>query len=180
MSNVVFHAPGCWHRDMDDTHLAGRGDPRWLDDELTAFFASRQCPGSAIRMALEWALLTAREGRPVVGGFHSPLERSVLELLLEACSPTVVVLARDIKAARLPADWKKGVAQGHLTVVSAVTDRRQLSRDRAAARNDLVTALASRIVVAHASPNGNLASQVKEWQHRGIPIQALCSGSADS
>lgn len=37
--------------------------------ELTAFFPSRQCPGAAIRAALDWAVEQARNGRPVIGGF---------------------------------------------------------------------------------------------------------------
>jgi hypothetical protein len=58
---------------------------------MTAFFASRQCPGTAIRAAMDWALNQAREKNVVVSGFHSPLEQSVLKVLMAAHSPAVVV-----------------------------------------------------------------------------------------
>lgn len=70
-------------------HWTGLGAPQLLDQPLTAFFASRQCPGAAIRAAMDWALAPASARRAVVGGFHSPLEQSVLRLLLEAHSPVV-------------------------------------------------------------------------------------------
>jgi len=58
--------------------LSGRGASGLLNTPLTAFFASRQCPGAAIRAAMDWALQQARAKQVVVSGFHSPLEQSVL------------------------------------------------------------------------------------------------------
>jgi hypothetical protein len=84
------------------TGCAARG---LLDLELTAFFASRQCSGTAIRAAMDWALQQARAKRAVVSGFHSPLEQSVLKVLIAANSPAVVVLARSLQVAKLPAEW---------------------------------------------------------------------------
>lgn len=62
--------------------LTGCGARELLNLELTAFFASRQCPGAAIRAAMDWALQQARAKRTVVSGFHSPLEQSVLKVLI--------------------------------------------------------------------------------------------------
>lgn len=81
--------------------LNGVGEQTLLAAPLTAFFASRQCPGTAIRTAMDWALEQARARRAVVSGFHSPLEQSVLHLLLEARSPVVAVLARPVAGAQL-------------------------------------------------------------------------------
>ena len=64
-----------------------------LDEALTGFFSSRQCPGAAIRAAMDWALEQARSRQPVVSGFHSPLEQSVLTVLLQARCPVAPVLA---------------------------------------------------------------------------------------
>ncbi|MGH8190837.1 MAG: DNA-processing protein DprA [Rhodanobacteraceae bacterium] len=173
MNSVVFHGRDCWHRDWGGVTLAGRGDPRRLDGELTAFFASRQCPGQAIRAALKWALHQAQAGCAVVGGFHSPLERSVLELLLEARSPVVAVLARSVESARLPVAWQAAIGRGHLVVVSGTSDRRRLDHDRSSSRNELVATLASEIVVAHINPVGSLAAQVREWRRRGNTVVVL-------
>lgn len=72
----------------------GIGNAALLDLPLTAFFASRQCPGSTIRAAMEWAIEQARGKKPVISGFHSPLEQSVLAVLLTAGAPCVIVVAR--------------------------------------------------------------------------------------
>ena len=94
---------------------------------MTAFFASRQCPGIAIRAGLEWALKQASDRRTVISGFHSPLEHSVLELLLEARSPAVVVLARAVESARLCPAGENALAGGNLVVISLAQDSRQLT-----------------------------------------------------
>ncbi len=68
-----------WHLDTPLSGLAGLGNAALLDGPLTAFFASRTCPGSAIRAAMDLAVTEARSGRTIISGFHSTLERSVLE-----------------------------------------------------------------------------------------------------
>ena len=86
--------------------LTGCGMRELLGLELTAFFASRQCLGTAIRAAMDWALQQARAKWVVVSGFHSPLEQSVLKVLMAAGSPTVVVLARPVTGAKFPPEWR--------------------------------------------------------------------------
>ena len=120
-----------------------------LSEPLTAFFASRQCPGVAIRAAMDWALEQARSRQPVVSGFHSPLEQSVLKVLLQARCPVVVVLARPVAGARMPPEWAEPLAQGRMA------------------------ALASQIVVAHASPGGRLAGLCEAWSRSARPIRWL-------
>lgn len=174
MDDFVFQG-SVWQWRRAGTRLCGRGDHRHLAAPLTAFFASRDCPGAAIRAGMAWALQQARARAPVIGGFHSPLERSVLDLLLEARSPAVLVLARAVESARLQHRWTEAIICGHLVVVSAAERALQLNQQRAVVRNELVAQLAARIVVAHASPEGGLASQTSRWRERGM---ALCCLSA--
>lgn len=103
---------------------------------MTAFFASRQCPGIAIRAAMDWALHQARVKNVVISGFYSPLEQSVLKVLTQARSPVVVVLARPVNGAKLPPDWAEPLALGHLTVVTAATKAARLTGETATARNN--------------------------------------------
>lgn len=140
---------------------------------MTAFFASRQCPGSAIRAAMDWALQQARARAVVVSGFHSPLEQSVLTVLIEARSPVVAVLARPVEDARLPPEWAEPVAQGRMVVVSAAVATARLTNKVAAERNEQVAQLADRIVVAYFSSGGNLAAQYRQWQHLGRIVNVL-------
>jgi hypothetical protein len=95
-----------WRQPCDDLAVTGMGRQDILAAPMTAFFASRQCPGTIIRAAMDWALNQVREKNVVVSGFHSPLEQSVLKVLIAARSPAVVVLARPVAGAKLPpASW---------------------------------------------------------------------------
>ena len=152
-----------WRYELNQA-LTGCGCQVLLDGDLTAFFASRQCPGSVIRAAIDWTLQQAQARRVVISGFHSPLEQSVLKVLIQARSPVVAVLARPVNAAKLPSEWLEPVTQGRMAVVSAAATAARLTGELAMARNQLVAQLATDIVVAHASPGGALAGLLAQWQ----------------
>lgn len=140
---------------------------------MTAFFASRQCPGTAIRAAMDWALEQAWTKTVVVSGFHSPLEQSVLKVLITAHSPAVAVLARPIHGAKLPPEWIEPLVQGQLAVVSSAAIANRLTQQLAAVRNAQVAQLAQMIVVAHASPEGALVELLKQWRIDGRQVTVL-------
>ena len=140
---------------------------------MTAFFASRQCPGIAIRAAMDWALQQASAKHTVVSGFHSPLEQSVLKVLMAAGSPAVAVLARPVQGAKLPQEWTEPLAKGQMAVVSGVATAGRLTQQLAVERNALAAQLAQKIVVAHASPDGSLAEQLGQWRHEGRQVNVL-------
>ena len=140
---------------------------------MSAFFASRQCPGTAIRAAMDWALDQARTRQAVISGFHSPLEQSVLHLLLEARSPVAVVLARPVAGAQLKPDWKDAIAEGRMAVVSASTEAKRLTSEEALQRNELAARLAGHIVIAHASASGSLTRQSEAWASQGLQVLRL-------
>jgi len=162
-----------WSRAHEGLLYAGQGAQGLLSESLTAFLSSRQCPGAAIRAAMDWALEQARSRLPVVSGFHSPLEQSVLTVLLQARCPVVAVLARPVVGARLPAEWAEPLAQGRMAVVSAATRSGRLTEALAAQRNEWVAGLACQIVVAHASPGGRLAVLCDEWTRAGRSVRRL-------
>ena len=144
-----------------------------MEASLTAFFASRQRPGSAIRAAMDWALAQAKVRRVVIGGFHSPLEQSVLHLLLQAKSPVVAVLARPVVSASLKPDWKTAIAEGRMAVVSPFTITQRLTRTLAAQRNESLAHLSDTLVVAYAQPGGDLEQLLTSRQHAGQPVEYL-------
>lgn len=151
----------------------GVGNRDLLDQPLTAFFASRQCPGSAIRAAMNWAVEQARGRQPVISGFHSPLEQSVLEVLLTAKAPCVIVIARKLEEAQLPSPWLQAAKNGTASVVSMESMTRRLATELAARRNDWIAQRAARIVIAHASDGGGLVEQIGRWQGGGRKVEYL-------
>ena len=162
-----------WQQTRHGLAVTGLGDQALLGVPMTAFFASRQCPGTAIRAAMNWALQQARERAVVVSGFHSPLEQSVLKVLLEAHSPVVAVLARPVAGARLRPECTDPMAQGRMAVVSVAVATMRLTHEAASARNEQVAQLADRIAVAYASPGGALAALQVRWQTAGRQLLTL-------
>ncbi len=152
-----------WQKAHAKHSLTGTGNADLLDLPMTAFFASRQCPGIAIRAAMDWALQQARAKAVVVSGFHSPLEQSVLKVLIQARSPVIAVLARPVSGAKLPPEWVEPLNLSVMAVVSANMTTIRLTDEVATARNNLTAQLANTIVVAHACPGGGLAGLVAQW-----------------
>lgn len=144
-----------------------------LDQPLTAFFASRQCPGVAIRAAMAWAIEQARSKSPVISGFHSPLEQSVLEVMLTAGVPCVMVIARKLEQAQLPPSWLQAVQGGMAAVVNMQDTAQRLTSELAAHRNDWVAEHAANIVVAHAFAEGGLQRQISNWKRREFIVHYL-------
>ena len=153
-----------WEKARSEYDLTGTGNPSLLDLPMTAFFASRQCPGAAIRAAMIWALQLAKLKAVVISGFHSPLEQSVLKVLIQARSPVVAVLARPVSSAKLSPEWIEPLNQGLMAVVSTNMSTTRLTGEVAAARNSLVARLATTIVAAHVSPGGQLAELLAQCQ----------------
>lgn len=153
--------------------ISGTGNADLLHGEVLAFFAPRQCPGIAIRSATAWALRQARAGCTVISGFHSPLEQSVLRLLVEAGSPVIVALARPVLGARLNPAWRLAFAARTMAVVSHSKHLTRLNQQVAERRNELAARLATSIVVAHTSPGGQLGAQCSGWLAEGLNVSYL-------
>jgi predicted Rossmann fold nucleotide-binding protein DprA/Smf involved in DNA uptake len=158
--------------------VAGLGAAGLLEGLLTAFFASRQCPGTAIRAAIDWASQQARGRGAVIGGFHSPLEQSVQRLLMESGSAIVVVLARPVAGASLNSAWHAALDAGKMAVVSRSVSTQRLTEQAADDRNELAARLADQIVVAHASPGGRLRQQYARWLADQLDIRRLSDTDA--
>ncbi|HBA71897.1 MAG: hypothetical protein A2X82_12970 [Geobacteraceae bacterium GWC2_55_20] len=151
----------------------GVGNAFLLDRPLTAFFSSRQCPGAVILAAMAWAVEHAHSKSPVISGFHSPLEQSVLEVLFTAGAPCVIVITRKLEQAHLPPTWLLAAQNGKAAIVSMKDTTRRLTTELAARRNDWVAEHAARIVVAHASAGGSLLRQAMQWENKGRTVDYL-------
>jgi len=158
-----------WQKDG----VAGVGNRALLEQPLTAFFASRRCSGRAIRAAMDWAVEQARSKTPLIGGFHSPLEQSVLEVILAAHAPVVIVIARKLEAASLPAAWHDAVQAGTVAVVSMDDTQQRLTAEQATRRNNWIASQAAHIVVAEATPGGSLASCLAQWKNKRLRMNIL-------
>lgn len=123
----------------------------------TALFCSARCPGNAILAAHDKAVRWRDEGRCVIGGFHSPIEKECLRILLRGRQPVILCPARGLQGMRPLPDWKKPLADNRLLVLSPFpASERRVTKDLAVERNRFVAALADEVVFAHITPGGHL------------------------
>jgi hypothetical protein len=122
---------------------------------------------------MDWAVQQASIKTPLIGGFHSPLEQSVLEVTLIAQVPVVVVIARKLQTTKLPAKWRTAIEAGNMTVVSMTDQPQRLTTEVAMQRNHWVAHHASKIVIAEAASGGSLAVCAAQWRQNGYPVEYL-------
>lgn len=144
------------------------GDVRILREKKLAFVSSIKCPGNIILKTYDLARALRQARTAVIGGFHSPMEREALDILLRGEQPVIVCPARSIAQGRFPKEWRRHAGSGRLLILSffAETDRRA-TRDRADFRNECLSAIANAVLVAHATPGGHaeqLALKVIAWK----------------
>lgn len=122
-----------------------------LKTRLIGFFCSTKCPGSVIVQIYDLARALRDSGISVISGFHAPMERECLDLLLRGRQPVVICPARNIERMRLPIAWQTLIAEGHLLILSPFSvPHRRPTADLAEQRNFFVSALANTVVIAHA------------------------------
>lgn len=139
-----------------------------------AIFSSAKCPASLILKAHDYAKEIRGGEMGVISGFHSPVEREVLEVLLNGKCPIVVVLGRRLKNARIPVKWKTEIEKGRLLVISPFKEyQKYVTKEMSMQRNDLAARIAGRVLIVHASEGGSLQGQVERWEEKGIEVEYL-------
>ena len=149
-------------------HLLGAGSI--LNQPLTALFCSARCPGDAILRTYDQAAQWRDLGRAVVSGFHSPMEKECLRILLRGRQPIVLCPAREVPG-RIAPELRPALAAGRLLIVTPFSsNERRVTTDLAERRNLLVAALASEVWFAHVTPGGRmerLAQRIAVWSKSG-------------
>lgn len=136
----------------------------------TALFCSRTCPGHAILKAMDQAQKWRDEGRCILSGFHAPIEKECLHILLRGVQPIIISPARGLEGMRIPKAWQKGVAAGRILLLSPFdSSHRRVTAGLSDQRNRLVAALADEIHFAHVTPGGRIAQLAEQISGWGIP-----------
>lgn len=148
--------------------------------EPIAFFCSQSCPGDVILRAQDWANARTPASARVIGGFHTPVERDVLRILLRGQAPAIVVLARAIEGWRAPkplgAAIREAEAAGRARILSPFpATQRRTTAASAEQRNRHILTLADTILIAHASPGGKTEALADEAVARGLELLTFLS-----
>lgn len=151
--------------------LTALGNLDLLGLPKTALFCSARCPGHVILTTYDQAAKWRDAGRCVVSGFHSPVEKECLHILLRGSQPIIICPARALPR-RVPPDWKKPLTAGRLLILSAFTaTAKRITAELAARRNEFAAVLADEVFIAHTTPGGQLQSMLQTIQRwAGKPI----------
>jgi hypothetical protein len=165
-----------------------------------AFLCSTRCPGTVIVHGLDVAIALKNAPVSMVSGFQSPLEKESLRFLLRGSVRLVVCPARSAVGMRIPAEFKKPMAEGRLTIRSFIDEEtsansdlsveRQKGRsaktstpshslpkrptsDLAERRNRFACSISDAVLILHASPGGKLERLATELLAAGKPVWTL-------
>jgi predicted Rossmann fold nucleotide-binding protein DprA/Smf involved in DNA uptake len=128
-----------------------------LKTRLLGFFCSTKCAGNIIVHIYDLARALRGAGISVISGFHAPMERECLDMLLRGTQPVVICPARNIEGMRLPAAWRTPITEGRMLVLSPFgPPHRRPTADLAEQRNLFAGTLANAVVIAHARSGGKV------------------------
>lgn len=143
---------------------------------VVAVLCSSRYPGTIVVGALEIATACRNMPLKVSSGFHSPVERECLKLLIRQKLPVIVCPARSVigpPPMRIPPEWRPAIADNRMFIRSAVDEGFELSyaHDRpplqqraprrpttalAEQRNRFVASISDAVFILHASHSGKL------------------------
>lgn len=118
------------------------GNTELLKQNKVGFLASRKISSLSILPTLDWATeISKREEIAVVSGFHSKMERNVLEILLKGQCGIIIVLARGMYR-KLPIQYEEAMSQKRLLIISNEKDNvKRVSEQTAHKRNEYVKSI---------------------------------------
>jgi len=154
--------------------LSTIGNANLLGNYKVGLFCSVSCPADAILAAHNAAREFDENGTTVISGFHSPVEKECLRVLLDGKQGIIICLARSLVKIRIPKEWREALDAGRLLVLSPFEKRpRRVDTWSGRRRNELVAALADEVLIIHATPGGQIeriSELVDRWK---IPMRNL-------
>ncbi|MBE9077162.1 DNA-processing protein DprA [Romeria aff. gracilis LEGE 07310] len=146
--------------------LSAIGNLGLLQQPTLALFCSVQCPGDLILQTYDLARSLRDAGIATVSGFHSPMEKECLRLLLRGTQPVIYCPARSLEKMRLK-DYEMAVERDRVLILSPFQgNQHRMTAALAQRRNRFVAALANAVFIAYATPESKteaLARQVIAW-----------------
>ena len=144
------------------------GSSGLLAARRTALFCSARTPGDAILRAHDAAQRMRDEGVTIISGFHSPIEKECLQILLRGKQPIIICPARAIEAMRVPTECRSAFDAGRVLFLSPfTTEPKRVTKESAARRNEFVAALADEAYIPYFSSGGQtarIAEMLTEWK----------------
>ena len=151
--------------------ISAIGNPKLLQNKTLALFCSAKCPGDLIIKTYDLARSLRDTATATVSGFHSPMEKECLLLLLRGTQPVIYCPARSLEKMRLLKDYQKAVEGDRLLLISPFQgNQHRLTSALAQKRNQFVTALADAVFIAYAAPGSKTEALAKQLANENKPL----------
>ncbi len=136
-----------------------KGNFSLLDSKRIGYFASSKIATISVLPTLDWATeMAKRDEITIVSGFHSKMEREVLEILLKGRCGIICVLARPIYKV-IPAKFRDAYADGRVLFISHNTSKSTMtSRHLCQKRNEYIASISHELVFTSLTPESSLYS----------------------
>jgi predicted Rossmann fold nucleotide-binding protein DprA/Smf involved in DNA uptake len=139
-----------------------KGNKELLSLNKTAFLCSRKAPASIVLKCYDWAINQREQGKCIISGFQSQIEKDVLHYLLKGNQPIIIALARGLKK-KIEPEFIKPIDEGRLLIISPFDDEvKRITEQTAIVRNNMMIELADKIVVGYVTKGGLLEGILKE------------------
>lgn len=138
------------------------GNTSLLDRKKIGYFASSKIATLSVLPTLDWAAEIANsEDVAIVSGFHSKMEREVLDFLLRGKCGIICVLARSIYK-KIPDKFREAFNAGRILFITPFkTSATMTSRHLCGKRNEYVASISDELVFSSISPESSLFSLVQ-------------------
>jgi predicted Rossmann fold nucleotide-binding protein DprA/Smf involved in DNA uptake len=140
------------------------GNKELLNVLKTGFLASSTIPPDMVLKCYDWATQMAKEGKCVVSGFSSHLEKEVLHFLAKGKQPIILVLARQMYK-QIPLELQPLLDANRLLIISVTKAVRQ-SKVTAHARNKYICEIADRILFVGVTEKSSLYSLKEKYKSK--------------
>ena len=133
------------------------GNTSLLDRRKIGYFASGTIAALSVLPTLDWATEVARrEDVAIVSGFHSKMEREVLDFLLRGKCGIICVLARSIYK-KIPEKYREAYNAGRILFIAPFkTSATRTSRHLCQQRNEYVASISNSLVFSSLTPDSSL------------------------
>lgn len=134
-----------------------KGNFSLLDSKRIGYFASSKIATISVLPTLDWATeMAKRDNVAIVSGFHSKMEREVLDILLKGRCGIICVLARPIYKV-IPAKFRDTYAQGRVLFISHNTSKSTMtSRHHCQKRNEYIASISEEFVFTSLTSESSL------------------------
>ena len=138
------------------------GNKQILNNSLTAFLCSDKYSSKSVLLSYDWAVKMKNEKKCVISGFHSKLERDVLDILLKGNSPIIIALGRCIYK-NVPKKLVEHIRANRLLIISEFDDSIIFpNKVTDEARNRKIIEMSDEVVIGHVNKGGMLDNILKD------------------